>query len=97
MAYCSSGITTVETTIIETSVNQPTTLVVRLAGNYKVQVTWKKDGRLVKHSVLPDGSLYIANTTLNDKGEYTVTVQKNKTTVVENLKLRVFDPRLPPG
>ena len=86
-----------ETVVVETSVNQPTTLVVRVVDNCKVRVTWKKDGRLVKHSVLPDGSLYISNTTLNDKGEYTVTVKKNEGTVVENLKLSVFNPRLPPG
>lgn len=91
------NVTTVETAVVETSANQPTTLIVRLADNYKVQVTWKKDGRRVKHSVLPDGSLYITNTALTDKGEYTMTVQKNKGTVVENLNLRVFDPRLPPG
>ena len=88
-----------ETAIVETSVNQPPTLVVRMTNNIncKVRVTWKKNGRLVKHPVLPDGSLYITNTTLNDKGEYTVTVKGKEGTDVENLKLSVFNPRLPPG
>lgn len=94
---CITNVITVETVVVETSVKQPTTLVVRVVDKCKVRVTWKKGGRLIKHPVLPDGSLYIINTTLNDKGEYTVTVKKNEESVVENLKLSVFNPRLPPG
>ena len=86
-----------ESTVVNTSVNQPTTLIVKLTDNYKVEVIWKKDGRPVNHPVLPDGSLYIVNTSLSDSGEYSVIVTKNKRTTVENLQLTVFDPKLLPG
>ena len=86
-----------ESTVVSTSVNQPTTLIVELADDNEVEVTWKKDGKPVNHSVLPDGSLYIVNTSLSDNGEYSVTVTKNKRTTVENLQLNVFDPKLIPG
>lgn len=94
---CTVLIITVESTVVSTSVNQPTTLVVKLADNYKVEVTWKKDGQPVNHPVLPDGSLYIVNTSLSDNGEYSVTVTINKRTTVENLQLNVFDLKLLPG
>ena len=87
----------VETAVVKTSVNQPTTLIVKLTNNYKVQVNWKKGGRPVKHPVLPDGSLYINNTNLNDKGEYTVIITENERTFIENILLTVVEPRLPPG
>ena len=87
----------VETTAVKTSVNQPTTLVVKLTDSDKVEVIWKKDGQPVKHPILSDGSLYISNTNLSDEGKYTVIVKKNESNVVENLQLNVFDPQLPPG
>ena len=87
----------VESTVVNTSINQPTTLIVKLTDNYKAEVTWKKDGQPVNHPVLPDGSLYIVNTSLSDNGEYSVSVTKNKRTTVENLQLIVFDPKLLPG
>ena len=86
-----------ESAVVKTSVNQPTTLIVKRSGNYKVEVTWKKNGQPVNHPVLPDGSLYIVNTSLSDSGEYTVIVTKNKRTAVENLQLTVVDPKLPHG
>ena len=86
-----------ETTIVETSVNQPTTLIVKPTENDVIQISWTKDGQPVKHPVLPDGSLYISNTSSSDKGEYTVIVKDNESTVVENLQITVFDPQLPPG
>lgn len=86
-----------ETTIVETSLNQPTTLVVKPTENDTIQISWTKDGQPVKHPVLPDGSLYISNTSSSDKGEYTVIVKDNESTVVENLQITVFDPQLPPG
>ena len=86
-----------ETTIVETSVNQPTTLVVKPTENDTIQISWTKDGQPVKNPVLPDGSLYISNTSSSDKGEYTVIVKENESTVVENLQITVFDPQLPPG
>ena len=88
---------TVETTAVKTSVNQPTTLVVKLTNSDKVEVNWKKDGQPVKHPALSDGSLYISKTNLSDEGKYTVIVKKNESSVVENLQLNVFDPQLPPG
>ena len=86
-----------ETTIVETSLNQPTTLVVKPTENDTIQISWTKNGQPVKHPVLPDGSLYISNTSSSDKGEYTVIVKDNESTVVENLQITVFDPQLPPG
>lgn len=86
-----------ETSIVETSVNQPTTLVVKPTENDTIQISWTKDGQPVKHPVLPDGSLYISNTSSSDKGEYTVIVKENESTVVENLQITVFDPQLPHG
>ena len=88
---------TVETTAVKTSVNQPTTLVVKLTDSDKVEVIWKKDGQIVKHPVLSDGSLYISNSSLSDEGKYTVIVKKHESNVVENLQVSVFNPQLPPG
>ena len=87
----------VESTLVKTSVNQPTTLITKLTDKHKVEVTWKKNGQPVNHPVLPDGSLYIVNTSLSDDGEYSVNITKNKRTVVENLQLIVVEPTLPPG
>ena len=86
-----------ETSIVETSVNQPTTLVVKPTENDMIQISWTKDEQPVKHPALPDGSLYISNTSSSDKGEYTVIVKDNESTVAENLQITVFDPQLPPG
>lgn len=86
-----------ESTEVKSSVNQPTTLVVKMTNHHKIEVTWKKKGRQVKHQALLDGSLYISNTTLRDNGEYTVMIKKNEGVVVERLQLTVVDPQLPPG
>jgi len=87
----------VESTSVKTSVNQPTTLITKQTDKYKVEVTWKRNGQPVNHQVLPDGSLYIANTSLSDDGEYSVNITKNKRTTVENLQLIVIELTLPPG
>jgi len=81
--------------VVKTSVDQPTTLVVGLPDDYKAEITWEKDGDPVNHPVLPDGSLYIINTDLNDEGEYTVIVNGKDTAVSENLQLEVVNPQLP--
>ena len=86
-----------ECTLVKTSINQPTTLITKLTDKYKVEVTWKRNGRPVNHPVLPDGSLYIVNTSLSDNGEYSVKITRNKRTTVENLQLIVVEPTLPPG
>ena len=88
---------TVESTVVKTSVDQPTTLVVGLPDDYKARVTWKKDGEPINHPVLTDGSMYIPNTHLTDKGEYTVVINNKDGAVSENLQLTVADPKLPPG
>ena len=75
--------TIVESTEVHTSVDQPTTLVIKLPDDYEAEVVWKKDaGETVSHSVLPDGSLYIVNTDLSDEGEYTVIVSGDITALV---------------
>ena len=86
-----------ESTIVKTSVDQPTTLTIGLPEDYKAEISWKKNRQPINHPVLPDGSLYIINTDLHDAGEYTVIVSNSNDTVSEKLELTVVDPRLPPG
>ena len=86
-----------ESTVVKTSVNQPTTLVVKPTEDEKIEITWNKDEEPVKHLVLQDGSLYISNTSLNDEGEYTVIAKDDEKTVAETLQLTVVDPQLPSG
>ena len=47
------------------------------------------------HLVLPDGSLYIANTKLSDQGCYTVTTSGTDNTTSDSLQLVVIDPKMP--
>lgn len=82
---------------MKTSVNQPTTLVIKLPDNCKVKITWKRNGEPVDHPVLPDGSLYIINTKLSDEGEYSVTAKRNQSTIFEKLQLTVVHPQPPTG
>ena len=83
---------------MKTSVNQPTTLAIKLPKDYEAEVTWKKDnGEPVDHPVLPDGSLYIISTDLSDEGEYTVIINGSDSVGFEKLELSVFDPQLPIG
>ena len=87
-----------ESTEVSTSVDQPTTLVIKLPDDYEAEVVWKRDGgETVNHSVLPDGSLYIVNTDMNDQGEYTVIVSGDNSVGFEKLELTVVDPQLPTG
>ena len=85
----------VESTLVKTSVNQPTMLITKLTDKHKVEVIWKKNGQPVDHQVLSNGSLYIENTGFSDDGEYSVNITKNKRTVAENLQLIVVEPVLP--
>jgi len=88
----------VESTEVKTSVDQPTTLVIKLPDDYKADITWKRDGgEPVNHPVLLDGSLYIINTELSDEGEYTVIVSGNDSVGFEKLQLSVVDLQLPIG
>ena len=80
---------------VTTSVGQPTTLFVELPYADDSEITWKKDGKPVNHPVLPDGSLYIANTKPSDQGGYTVTATGTDNTTSENLQLAVIDPKMP--
>ena len=80
---------------VTTSVGQPTTLFVELPYADDSEITWKKDGKSVNHSVLPDGSLYIANTKLSDQGNYNVTAASNDNTNSENIQLTVIEPKMP--
>lgn len=89
--------TLVESTVVKTSVGQPTTLVIGLPDIQLPEITWKKDGEPVNHPVLPDGSLYIINTDHTDEGEYTVIINRKESTAFENLQLTVINPQLPSG
>ena len=80
---------------VTTSVGQPTTLFVELPYADDSEITWQKDGKSVSHPVLPDGSLYIANTKISDQGDYTVTATATDNTTSEMLKLIVIDPKMP--
>ena len=86
-----------ESTVVKTSADQPTTLVVGVPDDCKAEVRWKKDGEPINHPILCDGSMYIPNTHLSDKGEYTAIINKKDGAVAENLQLTVVDPKLPPG
>ena len=83
---------------LTTSVGQPTTLVIGLPDIQRPSITWKKEGKPVDHPVLPDGSLYIANTILSDQGRYIVTVTSSDgTSESATLHLTVIDPHFPTG
>ena len=83
---------------MKTSVDQPTTLVIKLPDDCEVEVVWKGvTGEAVNHPVLPDGSLYIVNTDLTDQGEYTVIVNGDDIVGFEKLQLTVVDPQPPAG
>lgn len=80
---------------VTTSLGQPTTLFVELPYSDQSEITWKKDGSPVDHLVLSDGSLYITDTSLSDKGEYTVTATGTDDATSETVQLTVIDPKLP--
>ena len=85
-----------EFTEVKTSVDQPTTLSIKLPDDHEAEVIWKKDkGESVGHPVLPDGSLYIVNTDSSDEGEYTVIISGEDSVGFEKLQLTVVDPQLP--
>ena len=87
----------IESDKMDTSVGQPTTLFIEIPDLHIPEVTWLKDERLVNHPVLPDGSLFIINTEINDQGKYTVTVSSDGNVASENIQLTVHNPRLPVG
>jgi len=79
-----------------TSVGQPTTLCVQISCINISGVPWRKDGMsVIKHQIFPDGSLYIANTDVDDQGTYSVIVNDDGNAVSECIQLKVVDPKLP--
>jgi len=80
---------------VTTSVGRPTTLFVELPYSDQSEIIWKKDKEPVSHKILSDGSLYIANTELSDKGDYTVTITDTDDGTSETIRLTVIDPQMP--
>ena len=80
---------------VTTSVGQPTTLIVELPYSDHSEITWKKDGELVNHQMLSDGSLYITDTGISDQGDYTVTTTGTEDSSPEIIRLTVINPQLP--
>ena len=78
-----------------TSVGQPTTMCAQISCTNVSGITWRKDGMPVKHQIFTDGSLYIANTDVDDQGNYTVIVNNDGNAVSECIQLKVVDPKLP--
>ena len=81
---------------IKTSVGQPTTLHVTVAGNPMPEVSWSKDGEPINHLILEDNSLYIRNTTQNDQGCYTVTATNSGGKSSKTVQLVVLYPQFVP-
>ena len=80
---------------VMTSVGQPTTMCAQISCTNVSGITWRKDGMPVKHQIFTDGSLYIANTDVDDQGNYTVIVNNDGNAVSECIQLKVVDPKLP--
>lgn len=81
----------------KTSAGQPTTLSVNIACPNEADITWQKEGLPIKHLVLPDGSLYIANTDLSDQGVYTMTATDTNSVDSIRIHLNVINPKMPIG
>ena len=84
---------TIQENKIKTSVGQPTTLHVTVAGNPMPEVSWSKDGEPINHLILEDNSLYIRNTTQNDQGCYTVTATNFEGKSSKTVLLVVLNPQ----
>lgn len=82
---------------VVTSAGQPTTLFVELPYADESEITWEKNNKPSNYPVLPDGSLFIANTGLSDSGKYTVTASGPENNMSESLHLKVINPQLPSG
>jgi len=85
---------TVESEEVTTSINQPTTLCVKVEGFPSPDVQWFKEDESAQHPVLSDGSLYILYTTLKDGGCYTVKATNSEDSVVKKITVNVLDPVL---
>ena len=83
--------------VVKTSVGQPTTLHMTVRENPKPEICWKKDGEPINHVTLPDGSLYIYDTTDDDGGIYTVTATKSEDESSETIELLVLNPQFVQG
>ena len=80
---------------VTTSIGQPTTLFVELPYSDQSEIIWKKNGELVSHLLLSDGSLYIADTGLADQGDYTVAATGTEDSSPDIVRLTVINPQLP--
>ena len=78
---------------VKTSIGQPTTLHVTVGGDPVPEISWTKDGELIDHPVLSDGSLYISDTTDNDQGSYLVTANSSESKSSKMIKLLVLNPQ----
>ena len=82
---------------VKTSAGQPTTLSVNIAYPNEADITWQKEGLPIKHLVLSNGSLYIANTDLSDQGVYTMTATDTNSVDSVRIQLNVINPQMPNG
>ena len=82
---------------VQTSVGQPTTLLLEVPDVMEENVTWFKDGQQSTHTMLKDGSLYISHTELSDQGEYTVMVKTDDDTSPKAYTVLVVDPQMSLG
>ena len=82
---------------VQTSVGQPTTLLLEVPDVMEENVTWFKDGQQSTHAVLKDGSLYISHTELSDQGEYTVMVKTDDDISSKAYTVLAADPQMPLG
>ena len=82
---------------VQTSVGQPTTLLLEVPDVIEENVTWFKDGERSTHTMLKDGSLYIPHTELSDQGEYTVMIKTDDDISSKAYTVLVVDPQMPLG
>ena len=82
---------------LKTSTGQLTTLFVEIPFPDESEITWQKDGLPVKHPVLPNGSLYITDTHLNNQGDYTMTAIDTNSVTSIRVQLQVINPQMPTG
>ena len=78
---------------VRTSVGQPTTLHITVAGNPIPEIVWTKNGDPIDHLVLQDSSLHISPTTDDDKGRYTVTASNSEGKSSKTIQLVVLNPQ----
>ena len=85
---------TIEDKEVTTSINQPTTIYIKVEGFPLPEVQWFKEDEPAQHPILSDGSLYILYTTLTDGGCYTVKASNSVNSVTKQITVNVLDPVL---